>query len=341
MKIVLTIFFLWICNIAIAQSKYKLTIVDLYGNRTISDSIIRNHLPLKEGDSITQNPFAIEKIKKQLQSIPGVAAANMNLICCDSRANGLMLFVGISESANSFVYHVAPDDKERLPEAVKRTAEQIDSASWQAILRRTSEEDTTYAYSLFLDTTVRSLQLKYVDYARQYKDLIKAVLYHSEDARHRAWAAEIVAYDSNKQYVIQHLLYGVYDPNEEVRNNATRALGVLQNWLIRHPDQKLTIPSAPFVQMINSVIWTDRNKGILVLNALTQHHHPALLATLKKECLPSLIEMARWKSDGHAMSAYFILGRIAGYTDQETYEGFTASDRNAFLVLVIKKIKTL
>jgi hypothetical protein len=44
---------------------------------------------------------------------------------------------------------------------------------------------------------------------------------------------------------------------------------------------------------------------------------PKLLAILRREAMAPLIEMAHWKSDGHAMPALMILGRIAGLSDDD------------------------
>jgi len=47
------------------------------------------------------------------------------------------------------------------------------------------------------------------------------------------------------------------DPSEGVRNNATRALGVLPS---SNADLVKQIPTATFVNMICSGIWSDRNQ---------------------------------------------------------------------------------
>ena len=99
------------------------------------------------------------------------------------------------------------------------------------------------------------------------------------------------------------------DANDGVRNNATRALGVLAE---SSPKVAARIPATPFIEMINSGSWTDRNKGSWVLESLTNNRDPKLLAQLRAEALPSLIEMARWHSNGHAYTARILLGRIAG-----------------------------
>ena len=44
---------------------------------------------------------------------------------------------------------------------------------------------------------------------------------------------------------------------------------------------------------------------------LSRSRDRQLLATLRKQALTPLVEMARWKSEGHALAAFIILGRIA------------------------------
>jgi hypothetical protein len=48
---------------------------------------------------------------------------------------------------------------------------------------------------------------------------------------------------------------------------------------------------------LNPIEWTDRNKSSLALEMLTESRDPALIADLRARALPSLIEMARWKSE--------------------------------------------
>ena len=69
--------------------------------------------------------------------------------------------------------------------------------------------------------------------------------------------------------------------------------------------------------MLNSIAWTDRNKALFVLSTLTENHDGAVLLKLRRRALPSLIEMARWQSAGHALPAYILLGRITGWTEDE------------------------
>src|SRR5205814_1492983 len=50
---------------------------------------------------------------------------------------------------------------------------------------------------------------------------------------------------------------------------------------------------------------------------LSEGRDPALLRTLRERALPSLIEMARWKSPGHQHAAFWLLGRIGRLTEAE------------------------
>jgi hypothetical protein len=99
------------------------------------------------------------------------------------------------------------------------------------------------------------------------------------------------------------------DPDDGVRNNATRALGVL---LRSNHALASEVPPDSFIEMLNSGTWTDRNKGALLLAELTAGRNPGLLAKIRAAALDSLIEMASWRRPGHAGFSRIILGRVAG-----------------------------
>jgi hypothetical protein len=60
---------------------------------------------------------------------------------------------------------------------------------------------------------------------------------------------------------------------------------------------RLVVRPAPFIDLLNSIEWTDRNKSSFALEMLTESRDPALLLDLRARALRSLIEMARWKSE--------------------------------------------
>jgi HEAT repeat protein len=116
---------------------------------------------------------------------------------------------------------------------------------------------------------------------------------------HRRVASEAVGYTRQSQDQILALVRAARDPDDVVRNNATRALAS-------------TIPPDTFIDMLNSGTWTDRNKGTALLVQLTATRNSELLANIRLVALYSLIEMASWRRPGHAYFARMVLGRVAG-----------------------------
>jgi hypothetical protein len=83
--------------------------------------------------------------------------------------------------------------------------------------------------------------------------------------------------------------------------------------------------------MIASPVWTDRNKGSLALDALTLSRDPRLLQQLRQRALEPLIEMARWRSPGHAGPALRILGRIGDLSDEAIAAATRGGDRDTVI----------
>ena len=75
----------------------------------------------------------------------------------------------------------------------------------------------------------------------------------------------------------------------------------------------------------------------MALLALTERRDPSLLAKLRNEAMTPLIEMARWKSEGHAMPALKVLGRIAGASDENTQAAWTRGEREVIISAALKR----
>jgi len=139
-------------------------------------------------------------------------------------------------------------------------------------------------------------------------------------------AAQVLAYAADKNAIANELLFGASDPDAGVRNNAIRALGVLASYAQKNPQAGIKIPAEPFISLINSPNWFDRNKGLSVLFPLSAARDPALLANLRNQSLTSLIEMARWKAEGHSLPAFFILGRVGGLSEDDIRQAWAQHD---------------
>lgn len=186
------------------------------------------------------------------------------------------------------------------------------------------------------DATGRAIQERFVTYARDLGRL-RQVLRQSADEQHRALAANVLGYASDKQAVVGDLVYGMGDPSDEVRNNSMRALGIIGQFGSRSPELKIHVPTKPFIRLLNSLVWTDRNKAAYALMELTGSRDAALLKSLRKQALRSLIEMARWKSDGHAYPAFCLLGRISSWSEDQIHAAWSRGDREAVIEAALEQ----
>lgn len=133
-------------------------------------------------------------------------------------------------------------------------------------------------------------------------------MHSARDAEQRQTAAEMLGYADRSREQIRALARASRDVDAGVRNNAMRALGVLAK---SNPRAAAMIPPDSFIELLNSGIWTDRNKSAFLLSVLTERRDPQLLERLRAQALSSLVEMARWHNPGHASTARLMLGRIA------------------------------
>ena len=130
--------------------------------------------------------------------------------------------------------------------------------------------------------------------------------------------------------VVGDLVYAMRDSSESVRNNAMRALAVFANAaLAARP--KRPIPYDGFIALLRSPVWTDRNKASWALEGLSALRDPRLLARLEREAIPPLVEMAHWKSPGHAAPALTILGRMAGFPDEKIAAALARGEREVII----------
>lgn len=312
-------------------------IIDFYGLRSVSERQVREALQIKEGDPSPSSSDRKEA-KRRLESLPGVAEADVNLVCCD--AGKAILFIGIREKgAPSIQFRPAPQGKIRLPQDVVQAGDDLLKAWTAAVLKGNSSEDDSQGHALSTDPALRAAQERFITFAARDLKLLRDVLRHSADAEHRALAAEVIAYTANKQAIVNDLVEATRDPASGVRNDATRALVVLANSNQQTTRRPIKIPLRPFIEMLNSIEWTDRNKSSGALDALTYKRDPAILSELRQKALPSLIEMARWKSSGHAGASFFLLGRVAGFPEDEIKAAWGSGDRASFIESAVKRTK--
>ena len=312
-------------------------IIDFFGLRSLSERQARQALQIKEGDQL---PASSEEARRRLEALPSVQQALINAVCCES--GKIILYVGVRErGAPSTRFRPAPKGAVRLPETIFQAGEAFYAALPEAILKGAPGEDDSQGHALNSYPKLRAIQEQFITFAARDFKLLRRVLRESADAGHRALAAQIIAYAANKQEVVKDLIHGMSDPDGAVRNSSMRALGVLARSPLAAPEGRIKVPVEPFLDMLNSIVWTDRNKSADALFRLTAKRDPAILSKLRGRALPSLVEMSRWKSPGHAKPAFTLLGRVGNLSEDEIRKGWDSVNREALIQTVLRKVKSM
>jgi hypothetical protein len=289
--------------------------IDFFGLRKVSEAEIRKHLPFKEGDPLMEKQQ--RAVGATIAGAAGVAEITLAYVCCTPDQK-MMVYVGVAEKPVQAPLPTPPKftGTARLSEDMIRANDEYGAQVMEAISRGQASEDRSQGHALAADyPPLRAVQQKFIDYARDHAALASEVLATAADARHRAVAAVILGYAPDKRAAATALSRGVSDPDEGVRNNATRALGVIAQYSVTHPELGIHIDPEPFVEMLNSLIWSDLNKGLMVLAQLTAGREPGLMKLIGTRARPALIDMCRWKNPGHSFQGCLLLRRVEGLPD--------------------------
>jgi HEAT repeat protein len=319
-----------------SSQTFPIGIIDFYGVRTVSVERARSVLTFAEGDSISfagdEPPAFIAESEARLVTVPGIEKALLNAVCCDQ--GRAIIYVGIQERGSDVVsFRPAPAGNERLAADIVKAGDEFSQAFVPAVERGDIVEDRSQGHALNHDPAVRAVQDRFIVYAKRDLPALRQVLRNSSNAPERALAAQVLGYAPDKSAVVDDLVYGMSDSAEEVRNNAMRALLVIAEMTERKAPP---IPATPFIALLNSPVWTDRNKASGALQSLTRHRNAELLATLKRDAMDPLVEIARWKSEGHAMPGFLVLARIAGYSDDAAHDLWKRGERETVIQAAAK-----
>ncbi len=317
------LFWLWP---ALAQGP-EIGVIEIYGLRKLPEARVRQALGVKEGDPLPRSKGDTEEA---LEKLPGVVRARLEAACCeDGKA---ILYVGIEEpGAPRFEFRDPPKEAVLLPEEIHDTYVLFLAALGEAVRAGETEEDLTEGHSRMKNAACRAQQEKFRDYAARHLGVLRDVLRNSFNEEHRAIAAYVIGYAEDKKAVVEDLQFALRDPDETVRNNAMRALAAIEVLSRRRPTLGIRIQPTWMVEMLNSLVWTDRTTAAVNLVNLTEDRDPETLAHVRDRALGALLEMAAWKHLGHALPAFILLGRVTGMKEQEIQEAWRSGDRERVL----------
>jgi hypothetical protein len=287
----------------------RIAAIEFFGHKGVDTAALRKALPVREGDEWSER--AKTRLREAVARSIGKEPTDVNTVCCTSDG-GVLLFIGIPGSSyKPFAYGPAPKGHARVSTELAQLSERLEEAIGAAVRKGgdAAEEDDSNGDALTKDPQTRSIQMALRRYAVQHEREVFRVLEFSSNSRQRAMASEALGYARQSARQLLALKRAARDPDEGVRNDATRAIAVLARSSGALARQ---IRPDVFIEMLNSGTWTDRNKGALVLEPLTANRNAAVLERLRAVALDSLIEMTLWRDASHAYAARMLLGRVAG-----------------------------
>jgi len=322
-----------------AQTPPRIGLIDFYGLHKVPEAKIRQALGVREGDFLPRSKGDAEE---KIDAVSGVVESHLEAVCCDG--DKVILYVGIEErGAAHFDIRDAPEGGEgsdaKLPGEVLSTYHRFQETLAAALRRGSTAEDLTQGHSRMADPSARAVQDMFPALVSAHLAEIRAVLRHSDDDDQRAAAAYVIGYAPNKKDIVDDLQYALKDPEPEVRANAARSLVALAVRARLNPADGIKIEPTWFIEMLNSLSWSDRNHALSALQILTDARNADVLEQLRERSLSSLIEMARWKTLAHALPAFVLVGRLAGYSEDQIQEAWSKGEREKAIAAALTGAK--
>lgn len=305
--------------------------IEFYGLHKLSEQKLLHAVHLKAGDPL---PPSKGDLEDALEAITGVVLARVEAVCCEDGKT--VLFIGIEEKgAPHLAFRSAPSGDAALPEDTADTYHRFVEAVREAARRGSTAEDLTNGHSLMADPDARELQQRFLEFAAAHVPLLREVLRDSGDEEQRAMAAAIIGYAVNKKEVVNDLEFALQDPDEAVRANALRALNAIAVLARLQPELGIHVPATWFVEMLNSIVLSDRTRAATALVTLTDQDAAGALNQIRDRALDSVVEMAQWKELRYALPAFILVGRLAGMNEEEIQKAWTSGGRQAVIGIAL------
>ena len=312
----------------------RIDVIDFYGLHKTPEAKVREALGVKEGDPL---PPSKGDVEERLDGIQGVAESHLEAV---SDAKKMILYTGLEErGAPHFDIREAPEGDMKLPEVMTKEYRNFVEAAAAAARSNIVAEDLTQGHARSADPETRKIQDRFPLFATEHLGELRDVLRNSSDEDQRAIAAYIIGYAPNKRDVLNDLQYALKDADAGVRANATRSLVAIEVLAKLDPKQGIKVSPTWFIEMLNSLSWSDRNRAVMALQILTDQPDQSILDQIRERALPSLIDMARWKTLAHALPPYLLLGRVAGLPEDQVQAAWSRGDREWVITQATAKKK--
>lgn len=316
--------------------------IEVYGTHRLSPEKIKSALDLKPGSRLPSRLDAEEKLDR----LSGVVSSRLEAICCDGR--NAVLYIGVEERNQPHIdFHTAPTENLMLPQEITEKYAALIDATALSMHGKNPDEDLTNGYSLMADPDSRELQQSLLALVAANLSTVDQVLRQAADPEQRATAAYVIQYGPRSvrasKTIADGLQYALQDPDESVRKNAMISLRAVMVGSRLHPDQPVHIEATWFVELMNSVVWSDRHNASLALITLTDKvnradrqnplddHRAEALDLIRSRALQPVLEMARWRDMRNALPGFILAGRLAGLDEKAIQDAWVSGQRDPVL----------
>ncbi len=215
-----------------ADIRKQLGEVEFFGHKNFDLTAVLAVLPFHEGDlfppaKADSTDELKRQVKERIKQATGREPTGVWFVCCDAKERWMAHNGLPGESYQALAFHPNPAGDIRLPKAALALRQQFEKSLLKALMKGVAAQDGGASYTLTNDPAARKAELAIREYALQNETLIFQVLAFSANARHRAIAAQMVGYGRQSDEPIDALVRASLDPDDEVRSDAVRALGVL------------------------------------------------------------------------------------------------------------------
>ncbi len=301
--------------------------INFYGLRKTQPERILSALHIQPGGVL---PASRGDMEERIGKLPDILLARVEAVCCEGKAS--TLFIGIEEYGGPHpAFRSEPQGSAALPAGIVDAYHGFLAAVQRAASRGNAAEDLTTGQSRMADPAARKFQEQFASFAVAHIVDLQNVLRTAADPEQRGVATAILGYAPGKAAIVGDLQYALQDPDDAVRANAVRALNAIAVLASRQPALKIRIEPTWFVEMLNSIVLSDRMEAVKALLTLTDHDGRDAVEQIRERALPALVEMSRWKTPAYALPPFLLLGRTAGMTDSKTQQSWERGDRESVI----------
>jgi hypothetical protein len=320
----------------LAAGQPRVGVVEVFGARRVPAERIRKVLGVAPGDAL---PRSKGEAEERIEEIDGVVRAHLEAWCCEQ--GKVVLYVGIEERGGThFELRPAPaDDSIALPEEVVTAYEDFAAALGRATAEGDLAEDLSRGHSLMQNVACRVAQQRLEALAELHGELVLRAAVEAADPEARAVAAYVAGYARDKKAAAAALQAALRDPEPAVRRNAARALKGIAYVALTSGGRELRVQPTWLVEMLNSVVLSDRLEAAQVLAMYVERGDESAAAQIRERALPALLEMARWQQLPHALPAYWLLGKLGGIPEEEMEKAWEAGEREKVLERIEKQLR--